>query len=211
MPAHIIGFKQPALLLHHVDGLGVVLHKKPVTYIPSVPVHRKLFALKRIVDNQGNQLFRELKGPVIIGAVGNICRKMIGVHIGPHQHIRACLAGGIGTVGRIGSGLVKEGVLIIGKGTVHLVGGNMQKPFALLKASVRKLPCGLCTVQHNRRPQNVCLHKHLRIADAPVHMTFRRKVHDSVNIIFCKNTANCFLVTDIRLYKAVIASVLHTL
>ena len=51
MPADVIGFKQPALLLHHINRLCMVLHIQPVTDILSIPVYRKLLALQSIVDN----------------------------------------------------------------------------------------------------------------------------------------------------------------
>ena len=57
--ADIVGFKQPSLFLNHIYGLRVILYIQPVAHIPAVPVHRKLPALKRVVDHQRDQLLRD--------------------------------------------------------------------------------------------------------------------------------------------------------
>ena len=49
--AHVIGLKQASLLLHHVDGLRVVLHIQPVAHVFAVSVDRKLLSVKRVVDD----------------------------------------------------------------------------------------------------------------------------------------------------------------
>ena len=119
--AYIIRLKQPALLLYHVDRLGVVLDIEPVAHVLAIPIYRKLLAVKRIVDNQRNQLLRELVRPVIVGTVCDICRKMIGIHIGFHQHVRGCLARRIRAVRRIGRRLIEISAVLL-KRTIHLIG-----------------------------------------------------------------------------------------
>ena len=95
--------------------------------------------MQRIVDNQGNQLLRKLVRPVIVGAVGDVGREMVGVHIRLHQHIRSRLAGRIGAVRRVRRGFIEIAAVIVER-PVHLVGGHMQKALVLLKAAVGKLP-----------------------------------------------------------------------
>ena len=45
MSAHIIGFEKPALFLYHVDGLGMILHIQPVTYVFAVAIYGKLLSV----------------------------------------------------------------------------------------------------------------------------------------------------------------------
>ena len=85
--ANVVGLKESALLLNHINSLGMILNVEPVSDIESVTVDRKLLALKSIVDNKRNQLLRELIRSVVIAAVCNICRELICVHIGLNQHI----------------------------------------------------------------------------------------------------------------------------
>ena len=123
--ADIIGLEESALLLNHINSLGVILNIEPVSDVQSVAVYRKLLAMKCIVNNKRNQLLRELVGSVVIAAVSNICRELVGVHIRLNQHIRACLACRIGAVRLIRAGLIEEGTVIIRKRTVYLVGRYM--------------------------------------------------------------------------------------
>ena len=115
MTADIIGLEESALLLNHINSLGVILNIEPVSDVQSVAVYRKLLAMKCIVNNKRNQLLRELVWSLVIDSVINICRELVGVHIRLDQHIRACLACRIGAVRLIRAGLIEEGTVIIRK------------------------------------------------------------------------------------------------
>ena len=65
---------------------------------------------------------------------------MIGIHVCLHQHVRACLTGGVRAVGIVRCGLVEESIVIIGKGSVDLIRRYMQELLAFLEAAVWKLP-----------------------------------------------------------------------
>ena len=91
MSADIVCLEQTSLLLNHIDCLRVILNKQPVTDILAIAVDRKLLTLQCIVDNQRNQLLRELVRSIIVTAVRDICRELISVHICLYKHIRACL------------------------------------------------------------------------------------------------------------------------
>ena len=144
--ADIVSLEQSSLLLYHVDGLRMILYIQPVADIFAVSVYRKLLAVKGIVDDQRDQLLGELERAVIVGAVGDIGREMIGIHVCLHQHVRACLTCGVRTVGIVRRGLIEESIVIIGKRSVDLIRRYMQELFALLEAAVRKLPGYLGTV-----------------------------------------------------------------
>ena len=210
MSAHIVGLEQPSLFLNHINGLGMILHIEPVPHVLSVPVNGKLLSLQRIVDHQRNKLFRKLIRSVIVGAVGDVCRESVGIHIGLHQHVRAGLAGRVRAVWRIGRGLIEIAAVLL-EGAVYLVRGHMKKSLVLLIASVRILPGSSRTVEHDSRSQNIGLHEHLGIFDASVHMALRRKMNHPVNIILRKNPGNGILITDIRSDKGVVLSLLHFL
>ena len=85
MSAHIVGFEQSSLFLYHIDSLSMVFHIQPVTDVLTVTVDRKLFAMQCIIDDQRDQLLRELERTVIVGAVGNVGREMIGIHMVQEQ------------------------------------------------------------------------------------------------------------------------------
>ena len=139
MPAYIIGFPKPPMLLDHINALCMVVHIQPVPDIFPVSVYRQLLSMEGVVDDQRNQFLRELIRAVIVGTVGSVSRKMIGIDIGLHQKVGASLACGIRAVRRIGRRLVKIPSVLL-KGTVHLVGGHMQKTPVLLKTAIRQFP-----------------------------------------------------------------------
>lgn len=85
----------------------------------------------------------------------------------------------------------------------------MKEFLTFLKAAVGILPCRLGTVQHDCSAQNIGLNKNFGIADASVHMAFRRKMHHSVNVIFRKNLFNRFLITDVGFNKGIVLPLLQ--
>ena len=87
MPAYIVGLEESSLLLYHINSLGMIFHIEPVTDILAIPVYRKILAMKCVVNNQWNQLLRELIRAVVIGTVRNVRRKFVGIHVCLYQHI----------------------------------------------------------------------------------------------------------------------------
>ena len=74
--ADVVSLDQTTLLLYHINALGMIFHIQPVTDILAVAVYRKLLALQRIVDDQRDQLLRELIRSVVVAAVCDIGREI---------------------------------------------------------------------------------------------------------------------------------------
>lgn len=53
MSAHIIGLEKPALFLYHVDGLGMILHIQPVTYVLPSPYTGSFFPWRALLMIRG--------------------------------------------------------------------------------------------------------------------------------------------------------------
>ena len=85
----------------------------------------------------------------------------------------------------------------------------MKEFLALLKCSVRKLPCRFCCIEHHKCPEYICLYKYIRIFNASINMTLCSKMYYSVNLVLFKNLVNRICITDICLYKCVIFSVFY--
>ena len=203
MSAYIIRLKQTAFFLHHINGFRMIFHIKPVTDIFAVSVYRKLLSMQGIVNDERNQLFRELIRSVIIGTVGNIRRELVRFHICLYKHVRRSFAGRIRTAGTVGCRLIKIAAILL-QGTIYLVCGNMQELFTLLICSVSIFPCRLCTVQHDSRSKYVGLNKNFRIFNASVHMALCREMHYPIDIILRKNFGDGLLITYVRLHKCIV-------
>ena len=68
--AHVVSFTNDAFVQHASDGQTVVSHIEPIANLLTVTINGQGLARQGVVDHQGDQLFREMIGPVIVGAVG---------------------------------------------------------------------------------------------------------------------------------------------
>ena len=69
------------------DRAAVIDDKEPVAHILAVTVDRQFLPLEGVVDDQRNEFFREVVGAVVVGAVGNQGRQVIGVVVGADQMV----------------------------------------------------------------------------------------------------------------------------
>ena len=181
----------------------VVLYINPVTDVSAVAVHGKTLALAHVQNHQGKELFRELVGAVVVGAIGKGDGQAVGVEVGHGQVVAGCLTGGVGAAGVVGGGLHK--VAGLSQGAVHLVGGHVVEQDALLE-SIFRLPEGAGGVQQGVGSHHIGADKGLRPQDGAVHMAFRRKVDDGVDGVFSEDCVHGGTVADVRLLKEVAAA-----
>ena len=64
--AYVVLLSEAALLKHHVDSLCVIHNIQPVADVLAVTVYGKLLARQYIVDDQRDELFRELVRSVVV-------------------------------------------------------------------------------------------------------------------------------------------------
>ena len=60
---------------------------KTIMDIFTITVNRKFLSIESVIEYQRNQLFGEMVGAVIIGAVCNQCRQAIGMEVSADQVI----------------------------------------------------------------------------------------------------------------------------
>ena len=68
-----------------VDSAGVVLNKEPIADVLPLAVDRQRFVLTYIVDTHRNELLWVLMTAIVVGAVGEHDRELIGGVIRPHK------------------------------------------------------------------------------------------------------------------------------
>ena len=103
--ADVVNLAHLARLKDAVDGAAVVFHIEPVADLLAVAVNGQRLAGQGIVDDQRDELFREVVGAVVVGAVGGEYRQAIGVVVGTHQVVAGGLARGVRAVGFVAMGL----------------------------------------------------------------------------------------------------------
>ena len=64
--ADIVFLPYLAVVKDGVDGPGMVFDEEPVADVLAFAIDRKRFMMKDIVDHEGDQLFREMVGAVVI-------------------------------------------------------------------------------------------------------------------------------------------------
>ena len=82
----------------------MVLDVEPVAHLQAVAVDRQGLAGQRVDDDQRDQLFGEVVGAVVVGAIGGEHRQAVGVVPGAHQVVAGGLAGRVGAVGLVAGG-----------------------------------------------------------------------------------------------------------
>ena len=85
---------------------------KPVAHVFPFAVDRKGLAVADIVDEQRNQLFRELVGTVVVGTVGYDGRHAVGVVESTDEVVAAGFGSGVGTVRVIFRGFQEESLAV---------------------------------------------------------------------------------------------------
>ena len=103
--ADVVGLAHPARFENAADGAAMVFDIEPVADLLAVAVDGQRLAGQRVEDDQRDELFREVVGAVVVGAVGGEHRQAVGVVPGAHQVVAGRLAGRIRAVGLVGVGL----------------------------------------------------------------------------------------------------------
>ena len=190
--AYVIRLRRSAVVENHVDGPCMVLHIQPVAHVFPLAIHRQRLAVTDVVDEQRNQLLRELIRPVVVRTVRHDGRHAVRVVKRPHKVVAARLAGRVGAVRVILRILVEE-ILPV-----------RQVMFRFYFLHLGRL-------QQRQRTHHVGACKGKRVLDAAVHVTLRRQVNDAVHVIQLHQLLHLLIVADVRLYEHIVRLVLNVL
>ena len=239
-PADVVSLRHFPLMEDEVDGAGMILHVQPVAHILAFSVHRQRFAVADVVDEQRDQLLRELVRAVVVGAVGHDGGHAKRIVEGPHKMVARSLSGRVrrmrlvlevfreelGAVGQV----VRTGRSLGGKrrlnalrvghlqSTVHLVGadvvetaGNRRSRVGARDEVLVLFPARLGGLEERKRTHHVGLSEGERILDGTVHVRLGRQVDDAVHVLLLHELEDTLEVADIHHHKAVIGLVLNVL
>ena len=90
---NVVGLCNLTIVEDHIDGTSVIYDVEPIAHILTLSIDRKGLAMTDVVDEKWNQLFRELIGAIVVGAVGHDGGHAIGVVISSHEVVATCLRG----------------------------------------------------------------------------------------------------------------------
>ena len=120
MTTYIIYLSYPSAMNNGIDSLAMVFHIQPVSYIRSVAIHRQGFTLQDILDDQWDQLLREMIRAIIIRTAGDTYGHFIGIGIGFYKQVGAGLGSTIRT-SRVQRGSFVE-ISLCSQTAIHLIG-----------------------------------------------------------------------------------------
>lgn len=230
--ADVIGFCRLAVMENHVDSSRMIHYIQPVAYVFPLAVYRQRLTVTDVVDEQRNQLLRELIRPVVVRTVRHDGRHAVRVVECPHKVVTARLAGRVGAV-RIILRILVEEILSVrqvmfrrrSRGSerrldtfrmchlqcsVHLVGRDVIETLTLILLR-QTFPVHLSRLQQRQRTHHVGACKGKRILDAAVHMALCSQVNDTVHVIQLHQLLHLLVVADVRLYEHIVRQVLNVL
>ena len=105
--ADVVDFSVTPFVENGIDCCAVVANMQPVSHLHAVTIDRKVFFFKAVVDDKGDQFFRELIGVVIVAASCDIGGQAKCLAVGADNHIGARLGGAIRAIGHKWHGLDK--------------------------------------------------------------------------------------------------------
>src|SRR5690606_6476921 len=133
-------------------------------------------------DHQRDELFREVVGPVVVGAVGDDHRQARSALPGPGQVVGGGLAGGVGGAGG-GGGALGDEAAVVGQVAVDLVGGDVVEAKACPGVVVETAPVAAAGLQQAVGADDIGVDEGRGAVDGAVHMALRRQVHHPVGAV----------------------------
>ena len=157
----------------------VIFDVEPVAHVLAAPVDRQRLAAQRLDDHQRDELFGEVVGPVIVGAIAHQHRQAERVAPRPHQMVGSRLAGRVGRA-RIVRGRLGKGRVARAEGAEHFVRRNMVEAECGLGGLVELGEVGARDLQQPQRADHVGLNEILRPVYGPVDMALGGEVHHRI-------------------------------
>ena len=201
LAAHIIAAPVFTLLQHQQQRIGVIFHIEPVANVGAIAIDRQRLTGERIQNHHRNELFREVKGSVVVGAIGQHHRQPVGFMPGAHQMIARGFGGRIGRARIIGS-LFREHHRFIGRQTaIDLIGRDMME--AEMGGFAHRHPEFARGFEHVESAGHIGLDKITGPVNRAVHMALGGQMHHRIRRVQRKDLIQCGAVADVGLLKRI--------
>ena len=73
----VVSLGNLTLVENHIDGTGMIYYIQPVAHVLTLTIYRQWLAMTDVIDEQRNQLLRELVWTIVVRAVGHDGRHTI--------------------------------------------------------------------------------------------------------------------------------------
>ena len=202
--ADVVHLSFTAFTHNHVYCLAVVFNVEPVSDIQPFTIDREFLSLENVVDDQWNQLLREMIGAIVVGASGDADRHVIGIAVCHYEMVGTGLAGRIRTV-RTERCLFRE-ITFSSQRAINFIGRHLMVTFPGLPGGVALSvlschPRTACSIHEVLCSEDVHRQEELRIFNRTINMALCGEIDKIVDVVFRKQTVNEFTVTDVSLHE----------
>ena len=214
-----------------VDSASVVFYVQPVAYVQTLAVYRQRLAMTDVVDEERDELLRELVRAIVVGAVGHDGRHSVCVVESAYKVVAACLCGRVGRMGVI-LGRLKEELCAVSmvvsrrcfccerrlntfrvckfECTINFICRDVIEALALVLLW-KALPIYLRSLKQRQCAHHVSACEGERILNRAVYVALCSKVDNAVNLVLLHEFENHLEVADVALNECVILLVLDIL
>ena len=197
--ADVVGFANLAGGEDGPQSLAMIADVEPVAHVHAIAIDGNGFAAQNALDDDGDELLRELIGAVVVGAVRDERGQSVGVMVAAHEHVTRGFAGGVRRVRRIGCRLGEEAGGT--KGAEDLVGADVQESVRGSRFAVHGLPSIAAGLKQVKGAVDVGGDEVAWAGDTAVHMRLGSKVHDVGDVMLADNAEDLVLVPQIDFFE----------
>ena len=190
--ADIVGLSAAALLEDAPDGIDMVIDIEPVAHVFAIAVDGEGVVLERVLDEARDEFFGVLARAIVIAAVREGGRELVGVGIGADEMVGGGFGGSVRGVGAVGRGFGEEADGA--EGAIDLVGGDV------VEMDVRK-----CAHDFEEREGafDVGFYKGVGGSDAAVDVALCSEMDDGVDLLLAADLLDEGAVIDVSMDEAV--------
>ena len=160
----------------------MVLDVEPVANLLAIAVDGQWLAGQGVVNDERDQLFREVVGAVVVRAVGGQHRQAVGVVIGAHQVITGRLAGRVGAVRFVLVGFGKGRGIFVER-AIDFIRGYMQKTEFIFGRFFQLTVVSTYRLQQTEGANDIGLDKVFRAVNAAVDVRLGSKIDDGTGLV----------------------------
>ncbi len=175
--ADVVHFAELAGFKDATDGGAVILDEEPVADLASVPVNGEGFPGEGVVDDERDEFFWKVIGPVVVGTVGGEHGEPVGVVVGADEMVAGSFTRRVRAIRHVPVAFGERGIVGF-EGPIDLVGGDVQEAERGFGGVVEALPVGSGCFEEVEGAHDVCLDEFTWAVDGTVDVRFRGEVHD---------------------------------
>ena len=87
--ADVVDFPSSPLPDDEVDSLAMVFYVEPIAHVQTIAIDGQGLIVEGVDDHEGNELFREMVRPIVVGAAGNSNGQAVRPVIGQNEEVCA--------------------------------------------------------------------------------------------------------------------------